>query len=435
MATNQKVKIGALTGMSIVVANMIGTGVFTSLGFQLQDLSNTAAVITLWLLGGLLALAGAFSYAEVGTVIKKSGGEFAFLSQIYHPVIGYLSGWISLTVGFAAPIALAVIAFTEYLPFSPAYPKLVGIALIALVTFIHSFNLNSSSRFQNVSTLLKVLLIIVIIGIGLILPNSSENAINFNKSYLGEITSSAFAICLIYVSYSYSGWNAAAYITEEFRNIRKSLPIALIGGTLIVTLLYTLLQFVFLKHVPFDELSGKLNVGTIAVQHMLGNHSAKLFSGAISLLLVSGISAMVWVGPRVTASMAKEYSLWKYFESNSKGIPIKALWLQFLISTILILSGTFEQIMIYCGVLLSISCLLVVVGTFILRAKYKHLLSEGFKSPLFPLFQIFFIIISLWMIGFAFINSPLECIIGLSNILLGLITYLISLKTKKVETH
>lgn len=432
MTKEQKMKIGAYTGMSIVIANMIGTGAFTSLGFQLVDLSNTASVLTLWILGGLLALSGAFSYAEVGTVIKKSGGEYSFLSQIYHPVIGYLSGWISLTVGFAAPIALAVIAFTEYLPFSVAYPKVMGIALVAAITFIHCFSLNSSSKFQNITTLLKVLLITVIIVMGLILPEAETSAINFEKSYLTEITSTAFAVSLIYVSYSYSGWNAAAYITEEFNNPRKALPIALIGGTLIVTILYTLLQFVFLKHVPLAELSGKLDVGTIAVQRMLGDGYAKIFGAAISLLLISGISAMVWVGPRVTASIANEYSLWKRFKSKPNGIPVNALWLQFFLSAILILSGTFEQIMIYCGVLLSISCLMVVVGTFILRIKNKDVPKDGFRSPLFPLFQIFFIVISVWMIGFALYNNPVESLIGLTNIVIGLITYFIS-KRKQVN--
>jgi APA family basic amino acid/polyamine antiporter len=426
MSNTQKGKIGAYTGISIVVANMIGTGAFTSLGFQLEGLSNTAVILTLWILGGILALSGAFSYVEVGTVIKKSGGEYAFLSQIYHPVIGYLSGWISLTVGFAAPVALAVIAFTEYLPVTVAYPKVMGIALIAAITFIHSFNLNSSSKFQNITTLLKVLLVVVIIIIGLLLPEGKENALNFNHTYIGEICSSFFAVGLIYISYSYSGWNAATYITEEFRSPRKALPIALIGGTLLVTVLYTLLQFVFLKHVPLTELTGKLNVGTIAVEYMLGDQPAKIFSAAISLLLISGISAMVWVGPRVTASIAKEHRLWSYFRSNSNGMPVKALWLQFSISAILLISGTFEQIMIYCGVLLSISSLLVVGGTFVLRVKNDNSFKERFKSPLFPLFQLFFITISIWMISFTFINNLSECLIGLSNLVIGLGTYFLS---------
>lgn len=424
-----KKKISAYTGMSIVIANMIGTGAFTSLGFQLEGITNTSVILTLWVLGGILALSGAFSYAEVGTVIKKSGGEFSFLSRIYHPVVGYLSGWISLTVGFAAPIALAAIAFIAYIPLPILHPKITSIILIAIVTLIHSFSLKSSSTFQNIATLFKVLLVVVIIAIGFILPEGKENAINFQTSYFDELFSTFFAISLIYVSYSYSGWNAAAYITEEFKEPRKSLPIALIGGTLVVTILYTFLQYVFLKHVPLSELTGMLEVGKLAVEHMLGNRMGGLFGAAISLLLISSISAMVWVGPRVTASMAQEYRLWNFFRTGNNKIPVKALWFQFLISGILLVSGTFEQIMVYCGILLSLSSLLVVIGTFILRHKMREQDKTSFRSPFFPFFQIFFIVVSLWMISFAFINSPLESTLGLLNILVGLLTYWIDRKT------
>lgn len=425
MSNKSKAGIGTLTGISIVVANMIGAGAFTSLGFQLESLSNTAVILSLWILGGIVALAGAFSYAEIGTMIKKSGGEYTFLSRIYHPIVGYLSGWISLTVGFAAPIALSVIAFTKYLPLDIEYPKLVGITLVFVITLIHCSNLKSSSKFQNVSTLLKVLFIISIIIIGIFLPESENSAINFEQPYWTEIGSLAFAISLIYVSYSYSGWNAAAYITEEFRNPQKSLPVALIGGTLLVTVLYTLLQFILLKHVPYSELVGKLNVGTIGIQYMLGSAAAKVFSAGISILLISGISAMVWVGPRVTSNIAREHKLWRFFKAESNLIPKRALWLQFALTVFLLLTGTFEQIMIYCGVLLNMSTLLVVIGVLILRHK-KADMAESFRSPLFPLFQIIFIIVSLWMIIFAFIHSPIECLLGFGNLLLGFLTLIIS---------
>lgn len=416
-------KISAYTGMSIVVANMIGTGAFTSLGFQLEGITNTAVILALWVLGGLLALSGAFSYAEVGTVIKKSGGEFSFLSRIYHPVVGYLSGWISLTVGFAAPIALAAIAFTAYIPVPFHYPKIVAIVLIAFVTLAHSFSLKSSSVFQNIATLFKVLLIIVIILIGLLTPAGRENAVNFQVPYFNELFSTFFAVSLIYVSYSYSGWNAAAYITEEFRNPRRSLPFALIGGALVVTILYTLLQYVFLRHVPLSELAGTLEVGNVAVKYMLGSGMASLFGSAISLVLISSISAMVWVGPRVTATMAEECRLWHFFRHDQNEIPVRALWLQFLISSVLLISGTFEQIMVYCGILLSFSSMLVVAGTFVLRYREKDKELEGYRSPLFPFFQIFYIAVSVWMISFAFMNNPEESLLGLINVVVGLMTY------------
>ncbi|MDR1258439.1 MAG: amino acid permease [Tannerellaceae bacterium] len=421
MSKTKIAKIGAFTGLSIVVANMIGTGAFTSLGFQTEELHNTFSILSLWILGGVLALSGAFSYAEVGTVIRKSGGEYAFLSHIYHPFVGYLSGWISLTVGFAAPVALSAIAFMEYLPLEVAYPRITGILLIAGITLVHSYNLKSSSTFQNISTSFKILLILALIITGMVAAGGTDNAIDLRPSYLSEVTSAAFAVSLIYVSYSYSGWNAAAYISEEFRNPRRSLPIALIGGTLLVTTLYTLLQYVFLKHIPPAELTGSINLGYIAVDRMLGQGFAGFFGSAISLLLISGISAMVWVGPRVTASIAGEHALWRYFRNNAKGMPVKALWLQFAISALLLVTGTFEQIMIYCGILLTISTLLVVTGVFILRRRNPA--GTGYKSPLFPLFQVIFIAISLWMIAFALVHNPYETLIGLINLAVGGATY------------
>ncbi|MCI1646959.1 MAG: amino acid permease [Bacteroides sp.] len=421
-------KIGAITGFAIVVANMIGSGAFTSLGFQLNELNNPVAILTLWVLGGILALAGAFSYAEVGTTINKSGGEYSFLSQLYHPIIGYLSGWISLTVGFAAPIALSAIAFVDYFPFMNMNSKWMGIALILFITIIHMQNLKTSSRFQNIFTILKIILITGFIVIGLFLSGDSGNTFTLGQSYFSEISSMPFAVGLIYVSYSYSGWNAAAYITEEFEKPKKALPFALIGGTLLVTVLYSLLQFVFLKHVSSDELAGQVNVGAIAANAMLGKSIGRFFSLAISLLLISSISAMVWIGPRVTSCIAQKYYMWRFFQPSRNGIPKRALWLQFLISTILIVSGTFEQIMIYCGVLLTISTMLVVYGVFILRIKGKEIDMKGYRSPLFPLFQIIYLLLSFWMILFTIIEAPKETAIGMINLLIGLCSYFLSKK-------
>ncbi len=419
----KKNKISTLTGLSIVVANMIGTGAFTSLGFQLNDLSNTSSILTLWILGGLLALSGAFSYAEVGTIIKKSGGEYAFLEQLYHPLIGYLSGWISITVGFAAPIALSAIAFTEYFPWHITHPKAIGIAIIATITWIHGRDLKSSALFQNTFTLFKILIILIFIGIALLIPGNATHNVHLPRSYFNEIISGAFAISLIFVSYSYSGWNAAAYITEEFKDPRKSLPRALIGGTLIVTTLYTLLQYCFLKHVPQEELINKINVGTITAGHMLGEKFAAIFSGSLSLLLISGISAMIWIGPQVTSQIALKYPLWNYFRENKNGIPTRASWLQFAISALLLLTGTFEQILIYCGVLLTFSSLLVVIGVFKLRSKKLKTSFGYFKSPAYPFFQILFILLSVWVIVFAFINKPYETLLGTVNLIVGAITW------------
>ena len=423
-------KIATHTGLALVVANMIGTGVFTTLGFQLKDLDSPTLILILWVLGGVIALSGAFSYAEVGTHIRRSGGEYAFLSKLFHPLVGYLSGWVSITVGFAAPIALAAMAFVAYFPFVDLHPKWTSIALIALITLIHTRSLSASSKFQNISTLLKVVLIIGFVLIGIWQSPGFENTAFAGPTDYSALISPAFAIALIYVSYAYSGWNAAAYITEEFKYPKKSLPVALIGGTILVTLLYTLLQYVFLKHVPVAELRGHIDVGTLAMNKMLGENYGELFGGAISLLLISGISAMVWVGSRVTASIAKDHAFWQAFKTRNNQVPQRALWLQFGISALLILTGTFEQILIYCGILLTVSSMATVLGVFKLRRQSRRGGDEGYKSPIFPVFQIVFIGLSLWMIVYAFANSPKETLIGFLNLVLGFITYVISNQLK-----
>jgi len=424
-------KISSLTGISIVLANMIGTGVFTSLGFQLNDISNISVIITVWVLGGIFALSGAFSYAEIGTNIKKSGGEYAFLSEIYNPLTGYLSGWISMTVGFAAPIVLSALAFVEYLPFKTDYPKILAAIVILGITFIHSFNLKVSSGFQNISTFIKIALIVVLIALGFYIPSTSGNTVSLGHDYFSQLGTTAFVIALIYVTYSYSGWNASAYITEEFKTPKKSLLISLLGGTFLVTILYTLLQIVFLRHASISELSGQINVGTIAVKNMLGDSVSKIFSAFISVLLLSGISAMIWIGSRVTASIANDHQLWKPLQSDKNKIPVKSLWFQSFISIILLLSGTFEQILIYCGILLTLSSAMTVLGVFIIRSKNKNAVQDTYKSPLFPFFQILFLFLSLIMIVFAIIRTPKEIAIGFMNLIIGLFTFYLSKKMER----
>jgi APA family basic amino acid/polyamine antiporter len=425
-------KIPALTATSIVVANMIGTGVFTSLGFQLRELTNYTTILTLWILGGILAISGALSYAELGTHIKKSGGEFSFLSELFHPFVGYMAGWISITVGFAAPVALSAIAVVEYFPYWNAHPTVFSVVLVAFITLVHSFNNTSSSIFQNLSTLLKAAIILLLIIIGLIKTPESSNLLT-QVNYTSEVFSIGFAIALVYVSYSYSGWNAAVYITEEIKSPRKSLPIALIGGTLIVTVVYVLLQFVFLKHVPRAELVNQVDIGAIATQKMLGLTTGKIFSLAISLLLISGISAMIWVGSRVVATMAKQFSLWSFFRAKENAVPLKSLWFQFGITVFLLVSGTFEQILMYCGFLLTFSSMLSVIGLIKIRRAGGN--ANAFKSPLFPWFQVIYITFSGYMMVFIVLDKPFEALLGLCNLFIGAIFWYFDKKINTTPNH
>lgn len=419
-------KIGWVSAGALVVANMVGTGVFTSLGFQVIDIDNSWAIILLWSIGGVIALTGAFSYAEIGSALGRSGGEYHYLSELYHPIVGYLSGWISLSVGFAAPLALAAMGMAAYVGgYWGIHPTFIAIGILVIVSLIHSFSLKSSSRFQNFTTIAKVVLIIVLIAAGLLLA-SENSGLAFSSSWQNQIIIPAFAVSLVYVTYSYTGWNAAAYIVEEIKSAPKNLPKALIRGTVVVTILYVLLQIVFLKHASIDQLAGKVDVGHVVAQNLFGETGGITISHLIAFFLISSISAMVWVGPRVTMAMAEDYQLWSFLKKKNKtGIPVRAIWFQTLISVLLILMGTFEQILLYCGFILQISSALCVFGVFRLRKLKSDL---PYRNPFHPIFPIIFTIISILIVGFMVIEKPFESLIGISNLVLGLATYFISKK-------
>lgn len=420
----RQTKIGTWSAGALVVANMIGTGVFTSLGFQLQDTPNTWSILILWIIGGLVALAGAFSYAESGAYFKRSGGEYHYLSELFHPLIGYLSGWISLTVGFAAPIALAAMALAAYvevaLDVSAVYPAIMAVVLASLV---HSFSIRQSSNVQNLVTAMKLILIFGFIMVGLFY-SYPENALDWSNSWTLEIAKPEFAVSLVYVTYAYTGWNAAAYIVEEIRNPARQLPHGLILGTLLVTLMYVVIQLVFLKNASSEQLTGQLEIGQIVAVNIFGDKAGQQLSLVIALFLFSSISAMVWVGPRVSQIMAEDYRIWSFLRSKSKnGIPLRAIWFQSLLSVLMILTGTFEQILIFCGFTLQLSSALTVAGSFVLRKK-GHLLP--FRNPFHPWLTMVFLAVSAWILIFLLIAQPVETGIGLGITALGILTYYIS---------
>lgn len=417
-----KNKIGWISAGAIVVANMVGTGPFTTLGFQLMEIRSTWSIISLWFFGGLISLFGAFSYAELGTRLPKSGGEYHFLSKIFHPFLGYLSGWISLTVGFAAPIALAAMAMGAYIgTYSRFSPLMVALVSIVLISLIHSFDIKQSSRFQNIFTLLKVLMIVFLIVCGFWLP-AEQNSVDFSSGWMGDMTGSAYAIALVYVTYAYSGWSAAAYIVEEIDRPTVNLPRALIIGTAVVSLLYVLLQVSFLHQAPLADLQGKVEVGQVAALHMFGEGGASYVSFFIALLLISNISAMIWVGPRVTRAMADDHEIWQFLaKDNPNGIPVRSIWLQTAISVFMILTSSFEQVLLYSGFVLHLFTTLTVAGVVVLR------LQEGapdeYRSPGYPWIQILFLLISIWILFFILYDRPYESLLGLTNLVIGAVSY------------
>lgn len=423
---NTNSKIGWKTASGLVIANMIGTGVFTSLGFQLLNVQNTWSIILLWTFGGLMALAGAFIFAELGTHFKKSGGDYIFLSETLHPALGYLYAWVSLTVGFSAPIAIAAMAMNQYL--GPLigedlfWPGLIALLLLPLG---HIISIKQSGQLQNIFTFIKLIFIISLIGIGLYFSQEIEvSAFNFSDSWKYEIIRPGFAISLIYVFYAYTGWNSAAYITAEIREPKKNLPKALIFSTLLVLIIYVLFQLVLLKQASLDQLSGNVEVATISFTNLFGKKGASWISLFIGIQLIATISGYSWIGPRVTYAMAKDYKLWKPISKlNSNGIPVRAILLNTGISALLFLSGSFEQVMIYAGFILQL------MGTITVYSLLKLKTTTGFKSPGKPFIQLIYILLSFSIMSYVLWDRPKESLVGIGIMGLGLIIYLFDKKT------
>ena len=423
-------KFKYITVTAVIVANMVGTGVFTSLGFQLLDIRSGFALLLLWILGGLTALCGAISYAELGATLPRSGGEYNFLSKIYHPAAGFVSGWISMSVGFAAPTALAAMTFSAYFTSSlfgevPNFvEQLIAVALLLLLSVVHSSNHRNSGRTQTIFTTLKVAVILLFILASLIVVEAPQ-PISFlpNNNDLQIVTSGAFAVALIYVSFAYSGWNAATYLSSEIENPQRALPLVLISGTSIVTLLYLGLNFVFLYTTPMDSMIGEVEVGAIAARTVFGELAGGLFGLALALLLISTVSAMTMAGPRVIQVVGEDFPKLSFLgRKNSSGIPARSIFLQSTIAVIFIISSTFESVLIFAGFTMALNTFASVLGLFVLRLRKPDLV-RPYRAFLFPLTPLIFLGVTGWTLTFTLLMRPVEVLFSFGIIIVGLIFY------------
>ncbi len=407
---------------------MVGTGIFTSLGFQVGPLPSGFAILFLWLIGGVSAFCGALCYAELAAALPRSGGEYHFLSRIYHPAVGFLSGWLSVTVGFAAPIALAAMAFAKY--FAGVMPNLSPVALsigiVLLATLVHVRSVVFGGRFQTVTTLFKVALIIVFIGLGVFSTHTEPIGFLPKAGDGGLITSAPFAISLVYVMYAYTGWNASTYIVSEVRDPGRNVPLSMAIGTGLVALLYLALNAVFLHVAPLSELRGHLDVGHVAATYIFGERGARLMSGLICIGLVSSISAMTWIGPRVTMTMGEDCHALRFLAwKNAQGVPSRAIIVQTVIVVALLLTAGFEKVLTYVQFSLTLCSFITVLGVIVLRFT-QPTLPRPYKAWGYPVTPVLFLLISGWMLFHIFRSNPLESIAGLITLLVGLGIYFLS---------
>lgn len=418
--------------ITLVIANMIGTGVFTSLGYQVGPLPSGFAIMMLWLLGGVVALSGALTYAEIATTLKRSGGEYLYLSKIFHPALGFLSGWMSSIVGFAGAISAVAIAIGEYATEATGVStKVIAVIAILAVSFVHWFGVKTGGRVQTILTTLKLSLIFFFCIAPFFIYSVPKTEIHFvpQPGDWNLIISSGFAISLVFVVYAYTGWNASAYIAGNLDNPRINLPKSLIAGTTLVVLIYLALNAMFLYTATFDELQGQNDIGNVVAHKLFGSTAGTIFAGIFSFALLSTLSAMTIAGPRVIEAMGEDYKLLQTFSvKNRYQMPYVAILAQAGWSVFLVLVSSFKEIIQYISVSLSFFSMLTVFGIFFLRKKSTG--TDHFKTPLYPLPPILFIVCTVWMIYYVAVEDVKIILYSLGTMLPGFVLYLASVRNQ-----
>jgi APA family basic amino acid/polyamine antiporter len=421
---------------ALVIANVIGAGVFTTTGFQAADLGNPALILLLWLVGGVLAYCGAMCFAELGAAMPAAGAEYIYLRETYGRAFGFMSAFVSLIAGFSAPIAAALKSLvryvTAYFPSLQGDTRLIGtvtandiaaIALVWMLIAVHLRGRKGAIGFNDLITLLKVGGIVAIIISAAAFGKGDLDNFNYvADSYAAMPTGalfSAIATSLIFVMFCYSGWNAAAYVASEIIEPQKNLPKALLVGTGIVTVLYLALNSVYFYGANVDELAGKVEVGLVASRVLFGEAGAGLVTLVLVVSLIASASAMTIAGPRVYYALGHDVGRFRSLtRTNAGGAPSNALLLQGIVASAVILSGSVDEILSYAGFTLALMSALAVSCVIVLRFKRPDM-ERPFKVWAYPLPPLLFIVVSLWTMYWAFQGRPVESTLALLTVAAG----------------
>lgn len=427
-------RIGWFTAGCVLVSNVVGSGIFTTTGFMARDLGDPGLILSVWLVGGLIALAGALSYSELGAALPVAGGEYVYLRRAYGPFVGFLSGWTSFTIGFSAAIAAGAVSFAAYLtqllPLDDerGLPStVIALALLWLITGVHLTRVGSEGLLQRILTVLNMGGIVALIVAGLMVGEGDWSHLSHSDAHAAPSIGLSI-VSLIFALYAYSGWNAAVYLAGEVTEPARAIPRALIGGTLFVTLLYLVLNAFYFYALPVTDLAQPplLPVASKVAVALLGVDAARFVTMVLCLLIAGAMSAMVWAGPRVYYAMAKDGLIPALFAKTPgpQHTPTHAILLQSLWASVLIVSGSFEQLVIYSGTMLTIFSALAVGAVLVLRHKEPDL-PRPYRTPFYPFIPGFFILMSIVIIWNAVSERPLEAGLGIATVLAGTPLYLL----------
>ena len=422
--------MGLFSGIGMVVANMIGAGVFLSAGFMAQEMSPQQILIA-WTLGMLIAITGAKAYSGIVQLVPQSGGEYRFLSTLIHPALGYLAGWASLLVGFSAPIAVCALAAGAFA--SVLFPEInmtmVSVLVIVSLTAAHSVGMRISITAQNMLVAIKILLVAGFIIVGLLYGNNAWPEWTPPKNP-DELSVGSFMRNLFYITFTFSGWNAAIYAASEFKNPKRDVPRAMVLGCLIVGILYFLINWIFVANlspeqarIVFAYETERVTLGHLIMENILGKTGAACMSIFVIVAFISSASAMTFLGPRVCAVMAEDHFLPAILKGREGKPPVGAILLQGTLSLVLVLAYQLQEALSNVGAILTLFSALTVFSLFWVcfkRREYPR------PAPLTLLAGAVYLGISIVMLYFGFSESPtLNLWVGICSIA-ALIGYCLS---------
>lgn len=433
-------------GVALIVSNVVGVGIFTTPAIIAKLVPEPSAMLALWIVGGCLALAGAFSYAQLGRMWPAAGGEYIYLSKAYGPTAGFLSGWTSLIAGFSGAVAASAVGLIIYLGrYFPALASdhsllsinfyvgsltlspraLTAACIIVVFALLHACNLGAGKLTQNMLALLILAIIVIFCIVGFAAGTGSWS--HFHSTHV-PLRPMNWLLALIPIMFTYSGWNAASYISEEMYDTRRTIGPALLIGTSIIVALYAVLNTLYLYAIPPAAMQNAVNVGDVAA-HALFGVGSNFITPVLIVALLGAISAMTIAGPRVYFAMARDGAFVPMFARTSPkfGTPVLAIVLQAVWSVVLVMTGSFEQILMYTGFAILLCSGAAVAGLFVVRRQELRSDPGLWLKMLAP---GVFVIVCAAIVADVVVGDPKTALRGIALILAGLPVFFWSRRRK-----
>jgi APA family basic amino acid/polyamine antiporter len=443
-------QMGLFDSTMMLVGIVIGSGIFLTTGIMAQSLPSSGMILLAWIFGGLIVLCGALTYAELGAAMPEAGGQYVYLKEAYSPLYGFLFGWQLFLVSMSGAIAALAAAFAEYFGsffpllsnqniifsthlnlfnhshvFSLSMGQLIAVAIIIVLSGINYIGVAPGKIIQDIITLVKIGIIVVFIIFGFTSGTAALANVSFSSTglNLGQLLI-GFGIALIAVFWAFDGWHNINYIAGEIKRPHRNLPYALIWGTLIIILLYVLVNVVYFLALPVEGMTGVVRIAEKAANSLFGRAAAGILSAAVLISIFGALHGAIFVGPRVYYAMAKDKLFFQRaarvhprFRTPGTAIICQAIWACFLA-----LTGTFEQLFTFAMFINILFWTAAAASVFKLRKKYPEL-PRPYKTWGYPFTPLVFIIVLTVILINGLIEKPVESLAGLGLAVIGIPIY------------